>query len=440
MNIDKSRPPGMLLLRKLGMEPDPWQVQVLDGEQPRLLLNCSRQAGKSTVVAMLGLAQALFVPGTKVLLVSRSHRQSKELFGIVAEFYRRFNKPMCERMTSEELRLTNMSRIVSLPCREETIRGYSRVSLLIIDEAARVPDDLFRAVMPMLAVSNGRMVCLTTPYGRRGFFHDAWSRGGDDWTRIQVPAERISRIGADFLARERRTLGEMWYRQEYECSFEALAGLVYPDFVRCVTPGPAPAGGRRVGGIDFGFRNPFAAVWGTFDRDDVLWLTGEHYARQKPLSYHAERLPRDVYWYADPSGATERTELICANLLVAKGRNSLQSGIAAVSARLADGTLRVVEGSCPNLLAEACLYRYPEQGEGGSENPLDESNHALAALRYLISRLDERKMARRTSIAKPQIETADAKPRDARILAERKLRQRQREYLWGNPECWTGLA
>jgi hypothetical protein len=436
MTIDKSRPPGVLLLRKLGMEPDPWQVEVLDGEQPRLLLNCSRQAGKSTVVAMLGLAQAIFVPGTKVLLVSRSHRQAKELFGIVTEFYRRFNKPMQERLTTEELRLTNLSRIVCLPCREETIRGYSRVSLLVIDEAARVPDDLFRAVMPMLAVSNGRMVCLSTPYGRRGFFYDAWSRGGDDWSRIEVPAQRISRIGADFLTRERRTLGEMWFRQEYECSFEALAGLVYPDFARCVTPGPAPTGGRRVGGIDFGFRNPFAAVWGTLDRDGVLWLTGEHYARQKPLSYHAERMPRDVMYYADPSGATERAELRCANFLVTAGRNTLQLGIAAVTARLADGTLRVVEGACPNLLAEACLYRYPEQGEGGNENPLDEHNHALAALRYLISRIDERRLARRAPIAKSGTGTVEAEREEARILAERKLQKRQRAYLWGNPECW----
>jgi hypothetical protein len=418
------------------MEPDPWQIEVLEGDQPRLLLNCCRQAGKSTVVAMLGLAQALFVPGTKVLLVSRSHRQSKELFGIVSEFYRRFDKPMCERLSSEELRLTNYSRIVSLPCSEETIRGYSSVSLLVIDEAARVPDDLYRAVMPMLAVSNGRLVCLSTPFGRRGFFYDAWSQGGADWSRIEVPARQISRIGSDFLDRERRMLGELWYRQEYECSFEALAGLVYPDFSRCVTPGPAPTGGRRVGGIDFGFSNPFAAVWGTLDRDDVLWLTHEHYARQKPLSYHTERLPRDVMWYADPSGATEISELRCANRKVMRGINALQLGIAAVTARLADGSLRIIEGACPHLLAEAGLYRYAEADEGGSANPLDAHNHALAALRYLVTRLDERRMARgRRAPAAP--EARDEKKEEAKQEADAKLREQQRRHLWVHPGCWA---
>ena len=153
--------------------------------------------------------------------------------------------------------------------------------------------------------------------------------------------------------------------------------------------------GRRVGGIDFGFRNPCAAIWGTVDRDDVLWLTGEHYVRNKPLSYHAEHLPREVRWYADPSGANEITELRCAGFTVIPGDNALRPGIAAVSARLENGTLKVVEGCCPNLLREATLYRYsPEESDRRSETPVDDNNHALAALRYLISRHDARHMAR----------------------------------------------
>jgi hypothetical protein len=142
----------------------------------------------------------------------------------------------------------------------------------VIDEAARVPEDLHRAVRPMLAVSGGRLICLSTPYGKRGFFYDAWANSGDDWARIEIPASRISRISSAFLAQERRAMGESWFRQEYHCSFEALEGLVYPDFARCVVPGPAPTSGKRVGGIDFGFRNPFAAIWGILDREGILWI------------------------------------------------------------------------------------------------------------------------------------------------------------------------
>ncbi len=399
-----SRPPAVHLMRKLGLEPDPWQVEVLEGGHPRLLLNCCRQAGKSTAVALLGLAQAVFVPGTKVLLVSRSHRQSIELFRIITDFFARLGQPLRVRQNAEELLLANHSRIVSLPCREETIRGYSHVSLLIIDEAARVPDDLYRAVRPMLAVSGGRLICLSTPYGKRGFFHDAWDRGGPDWHRIEVPAARIPRITADFLAQERRALGESWFRQEYCCSFEALEGLVYPDFARCVVPAaslPAPLregsgvrGLHRVGGLDFGLRNPFAGVWGVLDRDDVLWLTGEHYSREQSLAYHAARLPRDVTWYADPEGAREIHELLYAGFKVCRGYNERRPGIAAVRARLEDGTLRVLEGACPNLLAEAALHRYDPEPDDGSEVPVKAHDHALDALRYLVSRIDVHRLAR----------------------------------------------
>jgi hypothetical protein len=385
---------GVRLMRNLGMEPDPWQVEVLEAGHPRLLLNCCRQAGKSTVVAVLGLTEAMFVPGTQVLLLSRSHRQSAELFRTLADFHRRLGSPLQLRKTAEELVLEHGSRVVCLPCREDTVRGYAKVNLLVIDEAARVPDDLYRAVRPMLAVSGGRLVCLSTPYGKRGFFWEAWARGGADWARIEVPADKVARITPTFLEGERRALGESWFRQEYGCSFEALEGLVYPDFARCVVAGPAPAGGRRVGGIDFGFRNPFAAVWGSVDRDGVLWLDGEHYSRGRPLSYHAAQLPREVTWYADPSGANERCELRLAGFTVREGSNPLRPGIAAVSARLEAGLLKVVAGRCPNLLAEAGLYRYSEDRRD-AEVPVDEHNHALSALRYLVSRLDARHLAGR---------------------------------------------
>jgi hypothetical protein len=424
---------------KLGLVPDPWQVEVLEGGHARLLLNCCRQAGKSTVVAMLGLVQAIFEPAAKVLLVSRSHRQSTELFRIVTDFYRQLGSPMLKRQTAEQLELTNFSRIVCLPCREETIRGYSHVSLMVIDEAARVPDDLYRAVSPMLSVSNGRMICLSTPYGKRGFFYDAWAKGGADWHRIEVPAEQIKRIKPEILVRERRLLGESWFRQEYCCSFEALEGLVYPEFARCVVPGPAPAG-RRVGGLDFGVHNPFAAVWGVLDRDEVLWLTGEHYSREKSLAYHAQHLPRDVTWYADPSGAREIIELRCASLVVRKGDNEKRPGIAAVRARLEDGSLRVVAGSCPNLLAESGLYRYDPEAHGKSESPLDEHDHAMDALRYLISRIDARRMARIRRSPHPVDPTDTSAQAGASPPPSMSPPAKKRKWLSiYNEELWTRL-
>jgi hypothetical protein len=382
-------------MRKLGFDPDPWQIDVLEGGHKRLLLNCSRQAGKSTVVALLSLVEALMWRNAVILLLSRSHRQSTELFRIVSDFYKRLGEPDKVSLTTHELETTNHCRIISLPCQADTIRGYSRVHMLVIDEAARVPDDLYRSVRPMLAVSGGRLICLSTPYGKRGFFYEAWANGGDDWTRMEVPAEKISRITPEFLKEERRAMGSSWFRQEYCCSFEALEGLVYPEFKRCLVYGREPPTGKKVGGIDFGLRNPFAAVWGVLDRDDVLWITGEHYEREKPLSYHVRHLPRDVTWYADPEGAREICELRCAGFTILKGDNAKKPGIGAVQARVEDGSLKVLAGRCPNLIFESELYHYDPEDRRKSEDPVKDHDHALDALRYLVYKLDARRLGKK---------------------------------------------
>jgi hypothetical protein len=170
------------------------------------------------------------------------------------------------------------------------------------------------------------------------------------------------------------------------------------------------------------------------DRDSVLWLTGEHYQRGQPLSYHARYLPREVTWYADPSGASEIAELRVAGWVVRKGNNELRPGIMAVSGRVNAGMLKVVAGACPNLLAEAGLYRYGgEAGEKGSEVPEDEYNHALDALRYLVSKLDARYLARGRPLPPGAVpEDPNAPP----PLAKRKPRPWLR---YDNEELWRPL-
>jgi hypothetical protein len=435
-------------MHKLRLIPDPWQVEVLESPQRQLLLNCCRQAGKSTVVAAMAMAEALWNKDIQVLILSPAHRQSMLLLERVLKFYDGLGAPIKLRRSRQELVLKNQSSIVALPCREETIRGYSGVNLLIIDEAARVPDDLYRAVRPMLATSQGRLICLSTPHGKRGFFYDCWANGGPDWHRVEVPGTKVTRISAETLEREKRNLGESWFRQEFCCSFEALEGLVYPDFARCVVPslpahllpshGVAPQGLQRHGGIDFGFRNPFAAVWGTLDRDGVLWLTGEHYSRERQLDIHANHLPRDVTWYADPSSPKDISDLISGGFTVRAGDHEIRPGIAAVRGRMENGTLKVLEGACPNLLAEASMYRYKtEVGTVQSENPFPEYNHALDALRYLISRIDARLMARfrQKAMTDP---VPGAPPGDAPAPPP-KPRQPHWTVRWSDPDLWTRI-
>lgn len=201
------------------LTPDPWQAKFLRSNAPRILLNCTRQAGKSTMAATLAVHTALFDPGALVLLLSPSLRQSGEIFKKALACLRATDTPTETAAESAlRLELENGSRIVSLPGTESTVRGYSGVKLLIVDEASRVPDDLYFAIRPMLAVSSGRLVGLSTPYGTRGWYYEAW-RSTDAWERYEVPAEQCPRISREFLEEEKRSLGAWWFSQEYGCQF-----------------------------------------------------------------------------------------------------------------------------------------------------------------------------------------------------------------------------
>jgi Terminase large subunit, T4likevirus-type, N-terminal len=225
--LDALRADRSAIFARAGITPDQWQADQLCAPGERTLLLCSRQAGKSTTAAGLALIEALIAPPATVLLLSPSLRQSGELFRKVTDLNTQLGRPVAAvRENTLQLELANGSRVVSLPGNEGTVRGFSNVSLLIIDEAARVGDPLYYAVRPMLAVSHGRLVALSTPFGQRGWFYSEWS-GTGDWSRVRVTADQVPRITKEFLAEERRALGDRWFNQEYQCSFESTIDAVF---------------------------------------------------------------------------------------------------------------------------------------------------------------------------------------------------------------------
>jgi len=216
------------LAAALGLVPDPWQSEVLRSDSRRLLLNCCRQSGKSTTTAILALHRALYAPESLILMVSPGLRQSGELFKKSLAYYRRLGRPVpAEAEMCLTLELVNGSRIISLPGSSDTTRGYSAVDLVLADEASRIEDELLASIRPMLAVSNGQLVAMSTPAGKRGWWYTAWADGGDAWRRFEVPAADCPRISPGFLEDERRSLGQQVFAAEYECAFTDALDRVF---------------------------------------------------------------------------------------------------------------------------------------------------------------------------------------------------------------------
>lgn len=228
--------------RDVGLDLDPWQGELLESTAPRILLNVTRQGGKSTTCATVAVNCAITDPGL-VLIASPSQRQSGELFRKIQQTLRALRPaPKFELQSTTKLELENGSRIVALPGSEATVRGYSAPRLILVDEASRVEDDLYTALRPMLATGEGRLIALSTPWGRRGWFFNAWEFGGDAWQRFRVPATECPRITAEFLAEELRELGPLRYASEYDCQFVDTEESFFPSTLieRALTSDFAP--------------------------------------------------------------------------------------------------------------------------------------------------------------------------------------------------------
>lgn len=224
-DAERARASPLSLAETIGFKPDPWQERLLCA-RGNVLLNCSRQAGKSTGAALLVVYRALTDPGHLALLISPSLRQSGELFRKVRDFVSRVPGLRLKEDNASSVVFPNDSRIVSLPSSENTIRGFSSVRTLIEDEAAFVDDSLNIAVRPMVAVSGGQIILMSTPNGRRGHFFEAWN-GTGPWHRERITCWDVPRIPREFLLEERRVMGDL-FKQEYECSFiNALTGRVF---------------------------------------------------------------------------------------------------------------------------------------------------------------------------------------------------------------------
>ena len=219
LRLEAAKDPVVFARYYLNTTPDPWQANFLRSTHPRLCLNCSRQSGKSSTAAILALWEAIHKPRSTIVLDSPSLRQSQELMLKFAEFLDMVDKNVkLDSDTKLSVRFANGSRVLALPGSEKTIRGISAVTLLILDEAAAIPDELYGAVRPMLAVSRGRLVLMSTPRGEQGFFFDTWAKS-KGWEKIEVPWQQCPRIDPAFIEEERLERGNAWVAQEYECQF-----------------------------------------------------------------------------------------------------------------------------------------------------------------------------------------------------------------------------
>ena len=231
------------------MEFDKWQKEILE-YKGSITLRSGRQVGKSTTIGKRCADLMLKYPGSKSLIIAPAQRQSSELFIKVMSWlmiehqkaidaagdYKEDTEVSARRNmelrrlfeakhgifeglpTKTMVKLKSGSICYSLPAGKSGIylRTFA-LTFLYIDEAAFVPDPVYTALKPMLAVASsqglGWECFLSTPFGKGGFFYDSFT--DDDYKQFHVNSEDCPRIPKLFLAKERKRLSKVEYTQEY---------------------------------------------------------------------------------------------------------------------------------------------------------------------------------------------------------------------------------
>lgn len=237
----------VVFARRLGFAAEGWQQRLMRSGSRRQLVACARQVGKTQVTAYRAVHAAVYEPNSLVLLISPSQRQSDELLRRCRTVYRDLGRPLksvAESVT--ELALENGSRIVSLPGTEGTSRGFAAARLLVIDEAARVEDDIFASVLPMVA-SDGVLCALSTPWGQRGWFHELWTDPTGGWEQHRVVVYESAQYDARRIAEVRQSVGSFTFASDYLVEFTDTESQLFSSEAvrRAFTPTVRPLFERR---------------------------------------------------------------------------------------------------------------------------------------------------------------------------------------------------
>jgi hypothetical protein len=227
---------------------DPWQLSVLNKLEDsqknhtplRVCIPASRQIGKDYCLAACLLMHAETTKNAVCLSIGPSLRQSSLLMRRVYQFYHAQGssapKAVSEQQT--QLKLANGSYILSLPSSEQTVRGVSSVSLLVLNECASLEEPLIYALTPMLStVPDSRIFAAGTPRGKSGFFYETCKGAPENgWTKYEIKATDCKRITPEWLDEERQRLGPFFDR-EYMVSWGSIgAGSIFSEAAmkRCI--------------------------------------------------------------------------------------------------------------------------------------------------------------------------------------------------------------
>lgn len=397
------------------------QSQVAKDRHRFRVLRCGRRWGKTTLIAEE--IKGVIIPRpARVAYIANNYQQARDIMWEVLK-----KELRGATIDTNEGRLEIKTRTLSGGESYTVLRGWESVEnlrgqafdFLGIDEVAsmkRFWANWEEVLRPTLTDRKGTAMFTSTPKGYNHFYDLCNSELEDkDFKTFHFTSFDNPHLPKDELESAKSTLSPERFEQEYLASFQKTEGLVYKEFSRDKhlydeLPWRDPhfqLPFKKYGAIDFGFRNPAVVLDVRFDQNETIYIEDEWYKTGRTDIQVAEYVAASKFEavYPDPEnpGAIEELRRKGVNVReVVKGKGSIESGIQSVREMLVRGTLKV-NRRCVNLISEFETYSYDEESDkDDTEKPVKANDHALDALRYvvtsllpIVSRIEQRERLRR---------------------------------------------
>ena len=376
------------------------QAKIATDKHRFRVLRCGRRWGKTSLMAEEIKGIAISKP-SRIAYIANNYQQARD---IMWEFLKKELRGAI--IETNEARLEIKVRTIKGGESLIVLRGWESVEnlrgqafdFLRLDEVAMMRNfwlNWQEVLRPTLTDKRGTALFASTPKGFNHFYDLCNLELKDkEYKSFHFSSWDNPHLPKDELEKAKATLPPDRFAQEYEASFQKTQGLVYKEFDRekhLYEELPKDVF-QKLGAVDFGYRNP-AAVLDARWNIEKLWIEDEWYKRERTdaqiADYVALQKFKEVYPDPENQGGIEELRIRRQNVKeVRKGAGSVKDGIQMIREMLIRGDL-MINKRCINLIAEFEMYSYDDdKGERNEqENPLKANDHALDALRYLVSSL-----------------------------------------------------
>lgn len=264
----------------------------------------------------------------------------------------------------------------------------------LLDEAGQMSKLVFETARRRVSFREGPLLLTTTPYNRGWLYRDVylpWKAGDSSILVSQFSSLANPNFSKDIYDQRKREMDPARFRMFYEGGFERPEGMIYSQWEdsMLVDPFEIPEEWDRLGGLDYGFNHPTAAVFLARSNDGVYYLHDEYRQAGKLMekNYHAmEALcaSKVPIWYDDPAGAQNSAEMRRLGLPVRAAENEVQAGIDTLGTLMAQGRFKVFR-TCPLWQEEVEGYVWDrDAGDNFTEKPLKQDDDLMDATRYAV--------------------------------------------------------